>query len=278
MEAGTYSRCIECRVHACTTLLERCIFAASSIDIKRQVFAKGARASPSTLMRFATTSARNQALLRRRTKMPSVLPFVSKGAIHAWIICSAPTTICGRILFTSSLSLTNAASATALLLSFNGFRRSICRNCRLFKPAGRATKPRLSDGDNLQHDSSMFIRITVLSPTPSVSMKLCHLQVANACYGTKFHRQQMNKATKSGPKNKPGKRAPVIIYLYNKVLISRPLFGLIFGAVFLDACQFLGRVGFGFTAFARRVSRGRRSPFLKVPRSTRDRWAHRRTH
>ena len=83
IEAGTYITCIPFRVHACTTFLERCIFAASSININRHVFANGFSASPNTLITFTTTSLRSQALFRRRTKMLSVLGRMRRGVIHA---------------------------------------------------------------------------------------------------------------------------------------------------------------------------------------------------
>ena len=237
IEAGTYIRYIECRVHACTTFLERCIFAASSINTNRHVLAKGLSASPNTLIRFTTTSLRSQALLRRRTKMLSVLPFMRMGVIHACITCSAPTMTCGSALFTSSWSLKNAASVTALLLNFNGFRLSICKNCRLVKPDGNATKPRLSCGDNLQQDSSMFIRTTVLSPTPSDSRKLCHLQVANACTETRFHRSSNNNSGENGSQKKARKTGSLYVYAHTKVKVLGPFFGLLFGTTFSTTCH-----------------------------------------
>ena len=113
--------------------------------------------------------------------MPSDLLALRRGVIQACTMCSAPTTICGNALFTSSLSLTKAAKVTAALLIFNGFRLSICRNGRPFRPDDSATCPCRTSGDNLQQDSSMLICTTVFSPRPSVSRKLFHLQVAKAC-------------------------------------------------------------------------------------------------
>ena len=130
------------RLHAFTTFVERCILAASNINTNRCVPASGLSASPNKLIRFTTTSLRSQALLRRRTKILSALALFRRGVVHACMICSAPTIICGNTLFTSSSSLRNAANVTALLRHFNGFRRSISKKCFVFKPDGNATKPR----------------------------------------------------------------------------------------------------------------------------------------
>ena len=49
--------------------------------------------------------------------------------------------------------------------------------------------------------------------------------------------QKAIPTTKSGPKKRPGKRAPLIIQTYTKVHIWGPFFGPIFGATFSTTCR-----------------------------------------
>ena len=183
--------------------------AASSIKMNRNLSKKGFSAALKAFMTRNTASLVNHALLRQRTNLLSVRPFIKSGVIHACMICSAPTIIWGSSFVTASQSLTNATKVTAARLSFNGFRRSIRKDCRRFHPGCRATCPCLCCGDNLTLDSSILICTTVLFPMPSDSRKLFHLQVASACMIGTTHTQPKPHVRKRQSEKKARKTVPL---------------------------------------------------------------------
>ena len=89
----------------------------------------------------------------------------------------------------------------------------------------------------------LIAHITFVCNQHHVTLNKIH---ANACVKSQNPSvKQRKKTTKSGPKKRPGKRAPLIIQTYTKVHIWGPFFGPIFGATFSTTCRDFVSAAFG---------------------------------